>query len=111
MSSKFQQVTHMILKDLWFVLAYIDDIVVYSKHEEDHYLHIIKVIDRLIQAGLRLNLDKYHFYPKQIRLLGFVILQDSIVIDSNKLVNIQQWEPPTMAKQVMHYLSLFNYFW
>ena len=111
MSSKFQQVTHMILGDLWFVLAYIDDIVIFSQYEEDHYLYIIEVIERLMEAGLWLNLEKCHFYRKQIHLLGFIITPHGIILDPNKLVNIQDWNPPTTVKQVMHYLGLFNYFW
>ena len=110
MSSKFQWVTHLILRDLWFVLAYIDDIVIFSKYEDDHNLYVIEVIEWLTNAGLRLNLDKCHFFRRQIRLLGFIISPNGILLDPQKLINIDTWDSPTIAKQVMHYLGLFNYF-
>jgi len=110
MSSKFQRVIYIILGDLWFALTYIDDIIIFSKYKEDHYTHVIEVIERLTQAGLQLNRDKCHFFRRQIRLLGFRISQHGILVDPNKLVNIQNWNPPTISKQVMHYLGIFNYF-
>ena len=74
MSSKFQRVIYIILGDLWFILVYINDIVIFSKVEEDHYLYVKEVVERLTIARLRLNLNKYYFYRRYIRLLGFIIL-------------------------------------
>ena len=56
-----------------------------------------KVVERFTIVRLRLNLDKYHFYRRYIRLLEFIILQHSISLDPQKLVNIEMWEPLTMV--------------
>ena len=41
-----------------FIVAYLDDILVYSKTETKHIEHIRKVLERLKQARLALKLEK-----------------------------------------------------
>src|SRR5208282_4344088 len=44
-----------------FVLAYIDDIVVFSRTYEEYLIHVAKVLDILSTAGLTLSEKKCHF--------------------------------------------------
>jgi Reverse transcriptase (RNA-dependent DNA polymerase) len=45
-----------------FYTAYLDDILIYSENELEHEHHVKKVLDRLRDAGLQIDLKKYEFY-------------------------------------------------
>ena len=50
-----------ILKDFNFAIAYLDDIIIFSKTAEEHLNHIIQVFDKLRSAQLSMKLSKCHF--------------------------------------------------
>ena len=56
--------------NLTYALIYLDDIIVYSKTEEDH-LHRLSMVFELFQEhGLKLKPLKCHFLRKEITFLG-----------------------------------------
>jgi len=57
-----------------------------------------------------INTDKCNFYSTQVALLGFIIDIHGKRVDPNKLVNIDDWKPPTTGKQVQSYMGTFNFF-
>ena len=68
-----------------FVVAYLDDILVYSKILEEYRLYISKVLECLEVRDLRLKLEKYKFYIEEVDFLGFIIGRNGIRIDPTKL--------------------------
>ena len=61
----FQELMTGILKDFNFTLAYLDDIIIFSKTPEEHLSHICKVFQKLHSAKLSMKLSKCHFSPKK----------------------------------------------
>jgi transposase InsO family protein len=110
LSSIFQRGMTRILGHLPFVCIFIDDIVVFSKHREDHAAHVNKVIQCLNEAKLIINQEKCHFYVTQILLLGHIIDINGKKVDPSKLTNIHEWQPPTTNKQIQSYMGTFNFF-
>jgi len=53
-----------------FVSVYLDDILVYSKAFQDYLNHLVEVISRLRNAGLKLKPIKYHFLCQKVEYLG-----------------------------------------
>ncbi len=53
-----------------FCLVYLDDIVVYSKSEEDHIRHIDELLSILRKAGLSLKFKKSNFFCRSVDYLG-----------------------------------------
>jgi len=47
------------------IIAYVDDIVVMSKNEEDHIADLKETFTNLKEVGLKLNLDKCVFGVSQ----------------------------------------------
>ena len=45
-----------------FYIIYINDIVVYNKIKEEYIKHILKILQALRRAGLKLKQKKYEFY-------------------------------------------------
>jgi hypothetical protein len=44
-----------------FCIAYLDDILIYSKNPEEHKIHVYKVLEKLRLAGLQADIKKYKF--------------------------------------------------
>lgn len=71
----FQRVMEAVLRGLnWkFSLAYLDDIIVFSKTFSDHLSHLRQIFDRLRTAGLKLHPAKCSFAKREIRYLGHIV--------------------------------------
>ena len=68
-----------------FVVAYLDDILVYSKTLEEYRLYISKVLECLGIRDLRLKPEKCKFHIEEIDFLGLIIGRNGIRIDLTKL--------------------------
>ena len=62
-----------ILKDFNFAIAYLDDIIIFSRTVEEHFDHIKQVFEKLRSAHLSMKLSKCHFFTKEIQYLGHTL--------------------------------------
>jgi hypothetical protein len=60
------------------IIAYVDDIMVMSKNEEDHIADLKETFDNLRDAGLKLNLEKCVFGISRGKMLGYIIGPEGI---------------------------------
>ena len=65
-------------------MAYLDNIIIYSKNKLEYQEYIHKVLQRLCQARLQANIKKLEFSVKRIKYLGFIISIDGIKADLEK---------------------------
>ena len=98
---------HMPIK---VAFVYIDDILVYSKTEQDHVKHLQLVFDKLRDAGLKLKPTKCAFGLPEVRLLGYVLNADGITTDPDKVDVIAKLKPLTTVKEVRSMLGMCNYY-
>ena len=61
-----QELITGILKDFNFTIAYLDDIIIFSKTAEEHLGHIKQVFQKLRSAHLSMKLSKCNFFTKEI---------------------------------------------
>ena len=73
-----------------FVVAYLDDILVYSRILEEYQLYISKVLEYLGVRDLRLKPEKCKFYIEEVNFLGFIIGRNGIRIDPVKLQAVKE---------------------
>jgi hypothetical protein len=64
-----------------FFIVFLDDIIIYSKSEEEHEHHLRMVLQVLREHQLYAKLRKCSFYQKQIHYLGHIILKYGIAVD------------------------------
>jgi len=83
-----------------FCTAYLDDILIYSDNELEHEAHVKKVLDRLREAGLQVDIKKCEFGVKKTKYLGFIISTDGISVDPDKFRVVKDWQEPDTVKGV-----------
>ena len=98
------------MKDFDFAIAYLDDIITFSRTAEEHLSHIRKVFEKLRSAKLSMKLSKYHFFSKKIQYLGHILSAKGIGPLPSKTQAIQKMHPSTTPKQVHAFLGLVGYY-
>ena len=108
----FQATMTRVLSDLlWTIcVVYIDDILIYSDTWEEHLEAIDKVLQRLIQANLKIKLSKCEFARTQLQYLGHIINSQGIATDPKKVEAIRLWAPPKTVKELEQFLGTVNYY-
>ena len=110
--ASFQRFINSVLFDYLddFCTAYIDDILIYSEDPLKHEEHVCKVLDRLQQAGLPVDIKKSEFSVTSTKFLGFIIDIRGIMMDPDKVAIIKDWEVPTSLKGVRSFLGFCNFY-
>jgi hypothetical protein len=89
----------------------LDDLLVLTKGDwTDHLTKLEQVLSRLAQASLKVNATKSFFGHTETEYLGFWIMHHGIRPITKKVEAIQQLQPPTMHKQLWHFIGLVNYY-
>ena len=68
--ASFQRFVNEVLRGLPFVFVHIDDVLIFSRTQEKHMMHLTLVFERQKYYGLILNKDKCIFDVDQIVFLG-----------------------------------------
>ena len=106
----FQRLINEVLTDCNFAMGYLDDIIIFSKTEEEHLQHLEEIFEWLQKAGLKLKLQKCSFFKKHIQYLGHLISDKGIQPLPEKLESIAKMPVPQNAKQVKQFLGLVGYY-
>jgi len=73
-----------------FVIAYLNDIMIYSITLKKHVQHVSQMLKCLNQRNLRLKLEKCEFHREKVDFLEFVIERHEIRIDSKKIKTVKE---------------------
>ena len=92
-----------------FYVVYIDDVIIYSKTEEEHKEHIKKVFDALNKAGLKVELKKSEFRLKEVQFLGHIVTSEGLQIDLEKIRAVLEQLDLQSADDVCKLIRLTNY--
>jgi hypothetical protein len=77
-----------------FVVVCIDDILVYSRNEEEHEEHLRLVLQKLRDHRLYDKLSKCEFWLKQVAFLGHIISKGGIYVDPRNIQDALSWNAP-----------------
>ena len=93
-----------------FIVVFIDDILVYSKNEEEHKEHLRLVLKKLREHQLYAKFSKFEFWLKEVGFLGHVISGEGIAVDPTKVVSVTKWVAPTLVGEIRSFLGLAGYY-
>ena len=93
-----------------FVIVFLDDILVYSKSEEEHEQHLRMVLQVLREHKLYVKLSKCIFYENKIHYLGHIILAAWIEVDPKRMEAIRGWPSLKNVTKVISFMGLAGYY-
>ena len=93
-----------------FVIVFIDDILIYSRSQEEHDSHLRIVLQTLREKELYAKFSKCEFWLEKVSFLGHVVTKDGVSVDPSKIEAITNWERPTSVTEIRSFLGLAGYY-
>ncbi|GKA70875.1 putative reverse transcriptase domain-containing protein, partial [Tanacetum coccineum] len=93
-----------------FEIVFIDDILIYSKSEEEHAEHLKLILELLKKEELYAMFSKCEFWLSKVQFLGHVIDSEGIHLDPAKIESIKDWASPKTPIKIRQFLGLAGYY-
>ena len=108
----FQAMMNKILREFLDhgVVVYLDDILIYSKSQEEHIELVKKVLDRLAKYQLVVSVTKSVFHVKSVKFLGYIVATNGVTISERKVESIKNWRAPRSVKEVQNFIGFANFY-
>ncbi|CAF3026839.1 unnamed protein product [Rotaria sp. Silwood2] len=108
----FQRIVNQILgPNRWkHILAYIDDIIIYSQNFNEHLKHIEEVCSLLHKANFKLNVDKCEVARSEILFLGHLIKAGTIKPDPDNIRGLTDTREPTSSEEAFRFVKAAEYY-
>nr|ABG66083.1 retrotransposon protein, putative, Ty3-gypsy subclass [Oryza sativa Japonica Group] len=93
-----------------FVVVFIDDILIYSKNEEEHAEHLMLIMEKLRDHQLFAKFSKCEFWLDRVAFLRHVISSNGVEVDPSKVEAVLAWNPPKNVSKIRSFLGLAGYY-
>ncbi len=112
-SAFFQHYINNVLFDCLhkFCQTYLNDILIYSKTLKEHKTHMKEVLNKLREANLQINIDKYEFKIQKISCLKLLIFINDLRMNSWKVDVIRSWKVLQSLTHVQIFIDFCNFYW
>jgi len=101
-------VLHLYLEK--FVIVTIDDILIYSKNEEENVKHLEVVLRLLRELQFYAKLNKCSFFHIEVHYLGHVVSKEGTAVDPEKIRTIMEWVARKNIYEVRYFMGLARYY-
>ena len=71
-----------------FIIAYLDDIIIYSNSKEEHFQYVKQVLQRLADKKMPVAIKKCEFYIIKTKFCRFIIKLRKLSMDPKKIKNM-----------------------
>ena len=111
-SATFQNMMNKIFKDMidHGVVIYLDDILIYSRSEENHIALTKKVLECLQEHQLAFSPEKCEWHMSKVNFLGYIISENVMEMDQENIKTVLEWKEPTTVKEVQSFLRFANFY-
>ena len=92
-----------------FVIAYIDDILIYSHSLAQHVSHVRQVLACLLHHQLYIKAEKYAFHQTNISFLGYIIGLEGVRMEAQKVDAIASWPVLKTFRDLQQFLGSANF--
>ena len=93
-----------------FVVMFINDILIYSKTEEEHKEHLKTILQELQDHQLFAKFSKCDFFKDKIQYLGHVVTREGISMDPENKKAIEYWPVPKDVIDVRSFMGITSYY-
>ena len=93
-----------------FVSVYLDDILFFSRHLDDHLEHLRLVIERLVEVGLKLKPSKCKFAQHSLEYLGHIVSREGLRTTPKLTEAVAEFSRPQSVSDVRRFLGLALYY-
>ena len=87
-----------------FMVVFIDDILLYSRDEQEHEQHLRIILQTLREKKLYAKLSKCDFWLKEFSFLGHIVATEGIRVDPAKIEVVVNWKPPSKCDRSEKFL-------
>ncbi|KAL2080706.1 hypothetical protein ACEWY4_024499 [Coilia grayii] len=108
----FQALVNDVLRDMLnrFVFVFLDDILIFSKSQSEHLIHVRAVLQRLLENRLFVKAEKCEFHRNTISFLGFVVSAGTLQMDLRKIRAVVEWPRPSTRRELQRFLGFANFY-
>ena len=71
------------------MVAYLNDIFIYSKTKEEYIKHVIIILEALEKANIRINDAKSVFHVQRVNFLDYIFITNGVKMDLIKITIIK----------------------
>ena len=96
--------------NLTYALIYLDDVIIFSKTEEEHLIRLRAVLERFQENGLKLKPSKCQFFRTEITYLGHQVSKDGMSPSQDNLRGIAEMAPPTTYTGIREFTGATGYY-
>lgn len=91
------------------MVMFIDDILIYSKSDEEHPAHMKVVLQTMKEKKLYVKLSKFEFWLEEMSSLCHVISSGCIIVVPSKMDAVLWWETVKSITKIIIFLGLTSY--
>jgi hypothetical protein len=71
-----------------FVIAYLNDIIIYNNNKKKHVQHVQKILQRLRESNIQADVNKCEFHTIETKFLDMIMRRDDIKMNFQKVKTI-----------------------
>ncbi|MBW0501169.1 hypothetical protein O181_040884 [Austropuccinia psidii MF-1] len=107
----FQNLVNDIFSDIidFYLVVYLDNIMVFFKSEEEHVTHVSTLLARLRDNNHFAKASKCLFHVSSVKYLGYVIYLEGLKMDQEIVQEIPNLPPPKNLKALQSFLGFSNF--
>ena len=93
-----------------FIIAYLNNIIIYSNSKEEYFKYIKQVLQKLIDKKMLIAIKKYKFHITKTKFCRFIIELKKLSIDLKKIKVIVNWQELSNITELKLFLGFCNYY-
>src|SRR5947207_9111840 len=111
-SATFQElINHVLYNHLnKFVIAYLNNILIYFKNEEDHKKHVKEMLKRFQEKKLYFKSEKCKFHKQQVKYLEHIVTTKKLEMNSEKIKTVIKFLTSKCIKNIQVFQKLTEYY-